>query len=472
MKYRYPALLFVCFIVFLFLYNPAGLYFLSDDFDSVLKVRSNSYILHSFRPLSDLSLKVDNLLWGNNATGYFFTNILLHLLSTSALYLFTKQLFLSIYNEADSKRNAFFVAVLFLFYPYHSEPLFWIVGRGGPLCTLMALLSLFFYLKKQKSIGYYFFSLIFFIAGALSYEAIWILPLLIIIISLVLTDKAAWRKEIAYIFGFWGAFLIYLVIRFYLTKEIIGSPYGTTAVISSTSYLVKIRNFVLLVSRSFLPPAKESHLFIIYFLGLVTCLVFILYKLRSRWNPILNITIPSFLICFLPAISFGIDTHDTEGERFLYLPSVFFAISVVIILTRFLKNKFVPIFCILIIAEGGFLFYNYKSFKTAGSITKETVKQFSSLKNIDNLICINLPSQFRGAYIFRNGFESAIKLYAGVKNVTIVSKKEMEKTPANFYRATYLALDEAVKKGLIDSTKLNNQTAVLYWDEYGIIIYK
>ncbi|MEO6869382.1 MAG: hypothetical protein ABI168_07045, partial [Ginsengibacter sp.] len=414
MKYRYPALLFASFIAFLFLYNPADLYFLSDDFDSVLKVRSTSYILHSFRPLSDLSLKVDNLLWGNNATGYFFTNILLHLLSTSVLYLFTKQLCLAVYNQIDSKRNAFFVAILFLFYPYHSEPLFWIVGRGATLCTLMALLSLFFYLKKQENIGYYFLSLLFFIAGALSYEAIWILPLIIIIISIVLAEKKMRSKEAVYILGFWCAFLIYLVIRFYLTKEIIGSPYGSAAVISSTTFFIKIKNYVALLSRSFLPPAKESFLYIIYFLGLATCLGFTFYKLIRRWNRILNISIPSFLVCLLPAISFGIDTHDTEGERFLYLPSVFLAISVVIILSTLLKNKAVPVFCILVIAEGGFLFYNYQSFKTAGSITKETVKQFSSLKNIDNLICINLPSQFRGAYIFRNGFESAIKLYAGV----------------------------------------------------------
>ena len=472
MKYKYPALLFACFIVFLFLYNPAGLYFLSDDFDSVLKVRSNGYILHSFRPISDLSLKVDNLLWGNNATGYFFTNILLHLLSTSVLYLFAKQLFLPIYNKADSKRNAFFVAVLFLFYPSHSEPLFWVVGRGGTLCTLMALLSLFFYLKKQKNIGYYILSLLFFIAGALSYEAIWILPLIIIILSLALVEKRKWRKEGVYILGYWCAFLLYLGFRFYLTKEIIGSPYGTAAVITSTTFFVMIRNFAALIGRSFLPPAKESLLFIIYFLVLVTFLVFTFYKLRRKWNLVLNISIPSFLICLLPAISFGIDTHDTEGERFLYLPSVFLAISVVIILSTLFKNKFVLIFCILVIAEGSFLFYNYTSFKNASRVTKETVKQFSSLENIKNLYCINLPSQFRGAYIFRNGFESAIKLYTRVKNVKIVSKKEMEKTPASFYRATYLALDEAVKKGLIDSTKLNNQTAVLYWDEDGIIIYK
>src|SRR5690606_24641288 len=100
-------------------------------------IQSEGYILHSFRPLSDLTIRANYLLSNYNASAYLFTNIALHLLSTFLLYVFTKQLYSLVYPSLEIKKYAFFTAVFFLFYPYHSEPIFWLVGRGGSLSTLM-----------------------------------------------------------------------------------------------------------------------------------------------------------------------------------------------------------------------------------------------------------------------------------------------------------------------------------------------
>ncbi|MDP4283486.1 MAG: hypothetical protein Q8891_03615 [Bacteroidota bacterium] len=471
MKYKYPILLFACFIVFLLIYNPAKLYFLSDDFDSILIAQKNANILHSFRPLSLLSIRLDYLIWGNKAEGYHFTNILFHLLSTVVLYVFTKQLYLKIFNSAETNQYAFFTSVFFLFYPYHSEPLFWIVGRGGPLCALMSLLSLHFYLKKQEGFGTYFLSLFFFMAAVLSYEAAWILPLIITVISLIFAWKDNWSKEWKYIFLFWTTFMVYLFVRFYLTDQFIGSPYGTHAVLFSGAFS-QIRNFVLLVSRSFIPPAKNSSLFLLYFLVLGVFLFFILFKLKKHCNVILKISIPSFIISILPAIPFGIDTHDTESERLLYLPSVFLSISLILILILLFKKQFLVIFSVLLIAEISFLFYNYKSFETSSRIANQTVKAFFSLRNSDYLYCINLPSQYRGAFIFRNGFQSAVKLYTEIKNITILSKAEIENPPPGNYNIDYFELNNALEKGLIDSGKIKVHTVIFNWKEKELDVYK
>jgi len=471
MKYKYSLLLLFGFIIFFLVYNPFNLYFLSDDFDSVLKVQQNNYILHSFRPLSDISIKTDHLLWGKNASGFHFTNILFHLLSTAVLFVFSKQLYRLKFNQSETNQYAFFTAIFFLFYPYHSETLFWIVGRGGSLCTLMALLSLRFYLKKTQGFKYYFLSVLFFIAGALSYESIWILPLVITALSLIIPEKKDLKKELKPVVIFWLIFFFFLLFRFFLTKQILGSPYGTLAVLSTDNFS-KIKNFVVLITRSFVPPAKSLALFIFYFFVLFSCLLFVIFKLKNKSNAILKISIPCFLICLLPVISFGIDSHDTEGERFLYLPSVFVSITFITTLVALFKKQFIFIIGLIILAEACLLFYNYRSYEAASKMTAQTVKAFSSLKNKNTLYCINLPSQFRGAYIFRNGFESAIKLYTAVKNVNVLSKIEVQNRPFQSYKISYNPLEKAVKFALIDPDKIKSDAVVFYWKQDQIEVYK
>jgi hypothetical protein len=335
----------------------------------------------------------------------------------------------------------------------------------------MAVLSLHYYLQKEKNKSNYFFSLFFLIAGAFSYEVIWILPVIITIISLVLTKKSAWKKEAVYVIGFWTVILLFLVVRFYLTAKMFGSPYDSLSVFSF-EILSRIRNFMSLVTRSFIPPLKPSSSFMIYTFFLMVLLLFIFYKLKGRWNVILRISIPSFFICMLPVIFFGIDTHDTEGERFLYIPSAFISISGVIILITLLKKQFLFVFSVIFIAGTSFLFYNYQSFKASSKITSQTVKAFSFLKNTEYLYCVNLPTQYKGAFIFRNGFESALKLYTPIKNVTILSRVEIRNPPFHSYNIFPFTLEDAVEKGLIDSAMRKNNTVVFNWKESGLEIYR
>ena len=157
-------------ILFLIFFSPARLYFLSDDFDSILFSLHPAAIFHSFRPLSDASLYVDYSTWKMNATGFHVTNFLLHFLSTFCFYFFARKLFFLRHDVIVSNNMALAASFLFLFYPFHSEALFWIVGRGAVLCTLFGLLCFLFYLQKEKSRLYYWLSLLCFSAALLSYE--------------------------------------------------------------------------------------------------------------------------------------------------------------------------------------------------------------------------------------------------------------------------------------------------------------
>jgi len=471
MKYKYPVLLFAAFIVFLFLYNPLNLYFLSDDFDSIFNLRLKNSFLHSYRPFSELTIKADHFLWGKDAAGYHFTNILIHFLSSGVLYVFSMQVYCISFDKSETKQYAFFTALFFLFYPYHSESLFWIDGRGASLCTLMSLLSLSFYFKKNQSPNYYFLSLLFFTIAALSYEASWVLPVIITLASALIFEKTQWKNEIKYIVGLWLVFFIYLITRFYLTGQFIGSPYGTEKVLSADIFS-KIKNFIVLFSRSFVPPSESTPLFIFYTFILLFFLSYSLYRLKNKWNLILKISLFSFVISILPFISFGIDSHDTEGERFLYLASVFVAILFIVVLILVFKKKFRVIISVTIILEAGLLFYNYQAYEVASRVSKQTTKALSTLKNSDTLYIMNLPSQFRGAYIFRNGFESAVQLYTEVNNVNILSKSEFQNPSSPTFNISYVPLEFAVKKGLVDSASNTNNTVIFKWERDELEIYK
>lgn len=459
------------FIVFLLLYNPFNLYFLSDDFDSIFNLRLKNSFLHSYRPFSELTIKADHFLWGKDAAGYHFTNILIHFLSSGVLFVFSRQVYSISFGKSETEQCAFFTALFFLFYPYHSESLFWIDGRGASLCTLMSLLSLSFYFKKNQGATYYFLSLLFFTIAALSYEASWVLPVIITLASALIFEKNRLKNEIKYIIGVWLVFLIYLRTRFYLTGHFIGSPYGTEKVLSADIFS-KLKNFIVLFSRSFVPPSESTPVFIFYTFILLFLLSYSLYRLKNKWNLILKISLFSFVISILPFISFGIDSHDTEGERFLYLASVFVSIFFIVVLILLFKKQFTVIISIIIILEAGLLFYNYQAYEVASRVSKQTTKVFSTLKNSDTLYILNLPGQFRGAYIFRNGFESAVQLYTGVKNVNILSKSELENPSLRTFNISYFPLEIALKNGLADSARNINNAVIFKWERNGLQIYK
>ena len=220
MKYRYFFYLLIAFVFFCFAYNPSHLYFLSDDFDSMYASLRWDYILHSYRFTSDFLLWTDHWMWGDNATGYHITNLFFHFASTGLMFLVTKRLLIKCQTGSTTiDLQAFFISLLFLFYAYHSESLFWIVGRASILAGFFTLCSLYFYLFKEKK-SYYFLSLLFFIGGLFSYESTWIFPLLIMSLALVHSNKRDIKKELLRSLGYWFVFAGYLDARFYLTNTV------------------------------------------------------------------------------------------------------------------------------------------------------------------------------------------------------------------------------------------------------------
>ncbi len=314
---------------------PGLYYFLNDDFYHI-PLAAEGHFVHGtlLRPVSDLSLWLDHLIWDKNAWGYHLTNLLIHFINVLLVWSLARELFVrNAGGVALSRRGreaelkAWLAALLFLVYACHSEPVLWIIGRGGSLSTLFFLLAVACYLKRSRSVRWFFLSMACFCIGLFVYESIWIFPLVAWFISaadLRWAGKKGWNKELNYLIGIIVLFGLFLLLRWVQTGSLMGSYEGR---MWSKGNLYRLSyNYTALFARNFLPPVANGKIFL-FCTGLLltglACGTFFILKRRqaggllwvlcglSRWSPYCRPS-PWESIRMIP-----------ESERFIYLPSVF-----------------------------------------------------------------------------------------------------------------------------------------------------
>jgi len=413
------VLLLVCFLI---IANPFLYFFLNDDFIHIPLAANGDFIQGSFyRPLSNLSIWLDYKLWGFNAAGYHLSNILIHLVNTLLIFLVGRKIFSLNSDARSSSLKSVLSALLFLIYAYHSEPVFWIIGRGGSLAALFFLLAFLFYLKSWSgSVYYYILSLLLFLAGLFAYEIIWCYPAVVAIFTIRFSSE---RKQGPRIAGVVIVFVLFLLFKFFFTGSLSGS-YELGA-LKNFRLVNLFYNFNTLFARSFLPPMKNSVLFLTLYLSLLLSLFAALIKFRKQ-SKVLIVLFSCVGLCVLPVVSLGVDTHDSESERFIYLATAFAIFFIVELLFQF-KKFVVAIACIFLL-----VFHSYElakaagTYKFSGMVTRKSLECISVSRK-DTIIAINVPTQYQGALIFRIGLPEALEWFKGANdsNVYIQNDKEI-----------------------------------------------
>src|SRR5215213_1509032 len=113
-----------CVLLLFFLYAawPRHFFFLNDDFIHVPLAGKGSLFNRSFiRPVSDITLLADYMLWDKNAAGYHLTNTLLHLLNTVLLFVLASYVFRKFSPVAGFDARPWLAAFIFLLNGCHSE---------------------------------------------------------------------------------------------------------------------------------------------------------------------------------------------------------------------------------------------------------------------------------------------------------------------------------------------------------------
>jgi hypothetical protein len=141
---------FLTLIGFVFYFPILNTPFFSDDFNVLTRVANGDLLAKGFlRPLSDFSIYLDYLIWKNNAFGFHLTSVVIHITTSFLLFLFAGKILKYFIDEEGIKKMAFWIALLFLIYPFHNETIVWIVGRGILLATTFAILSSLLYVNGK-----------------------------------------------------------------------------------------------------------------------------------------------------------------------------------------------------------------------------------------------------------------------------------------------------------------------------------
>lgn len=377
--------------------------------------------------------------------------------------------------------TALLSAIFFLFYPFHAEPLFWIIARGSIISAFFAIVSIYCYLKKDNK-RFLVLSLLLFIAALFTYESVWNLVFIYSLISYYNIKKrlAAARKELLDICIFVFSFILYLAVRYYTLDTFTGGYAEIDKNIVNINLLVA--NLLKLVARNFTPPF-ENTIFLIAFFSLSVIFyaiaIVLMFKKNKSAGWLLIILCLALISATITAAPLGIDTHGNESERYIYYSSFFFCFFLSVVVTLLKKDlKFIVTGFIVILEITGLIVYN-AHYRYASEVVKTSLEFIGKYPNYKNAYFIDVPEEYRGALIFRVCLPDAVKWIASeckYDTITILSKtedasgtipfKNGEKTWEEFsddsknkFKPNTYSLKDTLDREII----LNNKNDIIFW---------
>jgi hypothetical protein len=264
----------------------------------------------SYRPVVTLSYFVDYSLWRLNPAGYHLTNVVLHTLNASLLFLLVQRI--GKYLPAS-----FVAALLFLCHPVLSEAVNAISYREDILTATFCLTSFIFFVKSQmpgKYNTFYFLSLLSYIFALFSKEMAITLPIMLFLFDFVIIHHCHFTMRTLRIqAGFLLIIVFYLFVRFFwlynpLESDISGMQHGIWHCFLNISRIlalyIKLIFFPVHLNADYLLPdihAQADASFVLSILMIISIAVIgIQFFKKSR---ILFFSLLWFFITLLPVLN-------------------------------------------------------------------------------------------------------------------------------------------------------------------------
>jgi hypothetical protein len=439
--------IFFCYLIIaLIAYSTAiQIGFLSDDYIGLKNCSLSFAELNKqdvlFQPLSHFFTSALFYFFHLNPLPYHLFSIVSLVLCGFSAYLFIHYFFNFVVQDNSNgvNRLAIVTGILVILNPYNTEAVSWISGKSYLLCSMMLFFSFAFYLKYRFSnqLNYLIASILFFISSLLSKEISIPFPLILLVFELLFYSNKnnfindfSFKKKIGIVFLFSAVLFIYLTYRTLLLGNVLGGSgvsksfkYQLFPVVYTT-FLYHVKFFLMYRFIPFELKLIFKYIAANYLLLITIASSIILLigrkMLQINWQPnknkirVLAFFYISFLISLLPVLTLETSfLGEIQSDRYGFLPGFFFIIFIAILLHTTIKKHSVVICTLSALAI--FFMYNTvhenQSWKQAYEISKNMLTSAKDLNlNNKNVVIINIPDNYRGAYIFRTGFKEALEL--------------------------------------------------------------
>lgn len=285
-----------------------------------------------YRPIIELSYRLDHLLWFDGASGWHLTNVLLHTVNTCLVYLIAHTLFVTAVEKQE--RAAFYSALLYGINPLATEAVCWVSGRSELILGLFVLSSFYFYIKfsLKRSYWHLLVSGLLYLCAASTKETALVLPLLFATFEYLYNynRKIVPRQSLIAIGWFLALTTVYIFVlrRGGIDASSMRVGVGTsglTTVGLSDNFLVLFASFGYYVRKLIYPypldfAIDSINLTVYSVLGIA---VLVAFSLRIRSLPSIFRCLSTWIfITVLPPVAAAV-VHlpwVPWAERYLYVP--------------------------------------------------------------------------------------------------------------------------------------------------------
>lgn len=450
LKLKWWWQLLILGLLSLAIYAPImGNSFVSDDYWVIRKVCKDGQlnIEGFFRPLSDITLYLNYLLTGLDPAGYYITNILLHAVDTLLLFHFCR---LWKWTNDGKKQLQFaaLAALLFLTYPFHNEPVVWILGRASLLASTFGMMALVIMVSNWKEAWKITGVATCFFIAMTGYESVMVLPGLVF--TWLWTTRANFRRYLWWMTTLGLVLAAHFLLRIWASGSVAGEYGADRLKFDLPGVAAKI---LKALGRFIFPPLQNVQLITVLFLAGVAAMTLLFFRVGRRVRADKQatgyfISLLAFfgIACLIPFV-FGVSTHTSESDRFLHFPSFFFCalVAFVLIVLYYPRPLLRWVTVIIVLYQLVCLQGSLANWRKASGAVKgllSLVKQYSPAGKV---YIVNLPGEIEGAYVFRAGFRDALLLNnldtADVIVVNEAKREELRKWPGKIKQ-------EATKQGL------------------------
>ncbi len=288
-------------------------------------------VTRNYAPVTIFSYLIDRTIWGYWPGGYHLTNVLLHSLNAILVYMLLKQI-------TGRYTIALFTACLFAVHPVQVESVVWISARKGLLSASFILLSLLYWLRKERTSGDELWGTLWYVLALLSKAVGIIVPGIVFVYDILIRRKTVAEAFSRQFIGFLMA--IWFILTTAGSQKIIGGGIRHHFALSKLEMLAVDATLLWKYIAQLLWPAQLSVLYDPPIYGITLMIAvsifgwsvvgFVLWKIR-RQAPLLLFAVACFFAPLVPVLNlFPITT--IMNDRYLYLACIPFFAALIAVL--------------------------------------------------------------------------------------------------------------------------------------------